>query len=177
MEDLKFCTPSLVFYSGIDSADKLCIQTQPCAKRAAAGPGEPLARPWRDTQSQVSKEALLNRQFKIPAQIEECISANKYLFFWISPWWSIYLAVQEQKGTIVLPFVLKIHPVYLLFKCQIQRKELQSHGGNCPYCRPCSWFLQENLHQARVLPKPVWTSHGSGSLLWELLRSHQDQIQ
>ncbi|TMS19772.1 Scm-like with four MBT domains protein 2 [Larimichthys crocea] len=84
---------------GIDSADKLSVQAQSGAERAAAGPGEPLARPWRDTQSQV------------------------------------------------------------------QGKELPGHCGNRPYCRPCSRLLQENLHQARVLPKPVWTPHGSGALL------------
>lgn len=39
---------------GIDFADKLSVQTQPRAERAAAGPGEPLARPRRDTQSKVS---------------------------------------------------------------------------------------------------------------------------
>lgn len=42
-----------LYAAGIDSVDKLCIQAQPCAARAAAGPGEPLARPWRDAQSQV----------------------------------------------------------------------------------------------------------------------------
>lgn len=47
-----------VLYPGIDSADKLGIQAQPCAERAAAGPGEPLARPWRDTQSQVRENAI-----------------------------------------------------------------------------------------------------------------------
>ena len=50
-----------VLYPGIDSADKLGIQAQPRAERAAAGPGEPLARPWRDTQSLQgpSKDAIL----------------------------------------------------------------------------------------------------------------------
>lgn len=42
-----------VSYSGINSADKLSLQAEPRAERAAAGPGEPLAGPWRDTQSQV----------------------------------------------------------------------------------------------------------------------------
>lgn len=44
----------LVLFAGSDSADKLGLQAQPSAKRAAAGSGEPLARPRRDTQSQVS---------------------------------------------------------------------------------------------------------------------------
>lgn len=44
----------VVLFAGSDSADKLSLQAQPSAKRAAAGSGEPLARPRRDSQSQVS---------------------------------------------------------------------------------------------------------------------------
>lgn len=47
----------LVSRPGIDSADKLGVQAQPCAARAAAGPGEPLARPRGDSQSQVRGKA------------------------------------------------------------------------------------------------------------------------
>lgn len=54
-----------VLYQGIDSPDKLGVQAQSCAERAAVGPGEPLARPWRDTQSEVSrkKHLILKSEF------------------------------------------------------------------------------------------------------------------
>lgn len=65
----------------------------------------------------------------------------------------------------------------LFLKRQVQGKELPGYCGNSPYCRPRGRLLQENLHQTRVLSEPVWTSHGSGPLLGELLCPHQDQIQ
>lgn len=60
---------------------------------------------------------------------------------------------------------------------KVQGKELPGHCRNSAHCGPRGRLLQENLHQARVLPEPVWTSHGSGALLRELLCPHQDQIQ
>jgi len=66
---------------------------------------------------------------------------------------------------------------FFFLVCQVQGEELPGHGGDRPHRRPRGGLLQENLHQAGVLPKPVWTSRGSGALLGELLGPHQDQIQ
>lgn len=70
----------LVSHPGIDFADKLGVQTQPCAERAAAGPGEPLARPRRDTQSQVRGKAIKSSPrnsllYRKPAGIVKVLTA------------------------------------------------------------------------------------------------------